>query len=90
MINLNYTYISTSEIFKDIVFIKDFETIWYISIALLIILWIIFIMYILPIFYSIKESYIKQKEKKSKKLLLKQIIMQKELEDEILKEIKKH
>jgi hypothetical protein len=44
----------------------------------------------MPIFYSIKESYIKQKEKDSKKLLLKQIIMQRKVEDEILKEVKKH
>jgi hypothetical protein len=44
----------------------------------------------MPVFYSIKESYKTQKEKDSKKLLLKQIIMQKELEDEILKEIKKY
>ena len=37
MIDLNYTYISTSEIFKDIIFIKDFEILWYIIIWLLII-----------------------------------------------------
>jgi hypothetical protein len=52
--------------------------------------WIISVVYILPILYSIKENYLKEKERKSKKLLLKQIIMQKEIEDEILKEIKKH
>lgn len=90
MINLNYTYISSGEIFQDIVFIKDFEILWYAIIIFLIILCIIFIMYIMPVFYSIKESYKTQKEKDSKKLLLKQIIMQKELEDEILKEIKKY
>lgn len=90
MIDLNYTYITTNEIFKDIVFIKDFNIIWYIVILLLIIFWIVIIMYIMPTLYSIKENHIKEKEKDSKKLLLKKIIMQKELEDEILKEVKKH
>jgi len=90
MIDLTYKYISPNKIFEDIVFIKDFDIIWSIVIASLIFIWIIFVVYLLPIFYSIKENYLKEKVKKWKKLLLKQIIMQKELEDEILKEIKKH
>ncbi len=90
MIDLEYTYISANNIFKDIVFIKDFEAIWYIAILVSIIFWIVLIMYVIPMFYSIKDTYKKNKEKESKSLLLKQIIMQKELEDEILKEVKKH
>jgi len=90
MIKLDYTYITASEIFKDIVFIKDFDILWNIIISFLIMIWIIIVLYILPIFYSIKENHIKQKEEKRKKLLLKQIIIQRKVEDEILNEVKKH
>ncbi len=90
MLNLTYTYTAPEKIFKDIIFFKDFDTTWYIIIFTSLFLWILVIIYILPSLYIIKEQYIKQKEKWRKKLLLKQILMQKELEDQILKEVKKH
>jgi hypothetical protein len=90
MIDLSYKYISPNKIFEDITFIKDFDETWNIIIISLIIIWIFSVLYLLPLFYSIKENYFKEKTKRWRNLLLKQIIMQKELEDEILKEIKKH
>ena len=90
MLNLTYTYTTPEKIFKDIIFLKDFDSLWYIIVFILLFLWILVIFYLLPYLYIIKEQYIKGKEKLKKKLLLKQILMQKELEDEILKEVKKH
>ena len=90
MIDLIYTYNSPKEILNNLTFIKDFDIIWYIIITFLIIIFSLIIIYLLPIFYIIKEQFFKNIEKKKKKELLKQIVMQKELEDEILKEVKKH
>lgn len=90
MINLNYTYIKPAEIFSDIKFIIDFSPFEFIALFVLSILLFLVIIYILPLLYIKKEKYIIDKKKKDRKLLLKQIIMQKELEDEIMKEIKKH
>lgn len=90
MLDLIYTYKTPEEILKNIIFIKDFNIIEYGILVSLIIFFIIFVTYILPILYIIKEKYTKNIEDRKKKNLLKQIIMQKELEDEILKEIKKN
>ncbi len=90
MIEINYTYNSVEKIFNDVILIKDFDLIWYSILISFLIFFFISVTYILPTLYIFKEEYIKNREKKSKKLLLKQIVMQKELEDEILKEVKKH
>ena len=90
MLDLNYTYSTPEKIFGDITFIKEFDTIWYLIIFSMVILWVISIYFLLPILYSMKEYYLKQKEKRKKKLLLKQILMQREIEDQILKEVRKH
>ena len=86
--NLNYIYHNPNEIFKDIIALKDFSVIEIIILLICVISFIVFLLYIFPILYSLKEEFLKQKEKKKKKFMLQKIILQKELEDEILAEIK--
>ncbi len=87
--DLKYTFHTPEEIFKNITFLKDFSMFEYLYLILATILVIIIVLYCLPLLYSIKETYLKNKERAKKKLILKKILLQKEVEDEILKEIKK-
>ena len=86
--NLVYIYHSPNEIFKNIKLISNFDIFDFIFLVMIILFFIIVLLYILPILYSIKEEFLLHKTKKHKKIMLKKIIMQKEIEDEILKEIR--
>lgn len=83
----NYEYITSGEIFKSISNIKNY---WIIDIIILvIIIWIIltFIFYILPKLNNFMIKYKKEKETKIKKQMMNKIILQKDLEDSISKEL---
>lgn len=88
MLGFNYTYASQEEIFSNMTHI------WNISIfELLLLIW--FILFTLLLIFVIVPWIIitcrfinEQKEKRNKKKLLSQILLQKEIEDEVEKEIK--
>lgn len=87
MIGFNYTYSSQQDIFTNMAHIWSmsvFDMIW-VAAAISIVLLSTFV--IIP-GYIIVYRYIKDaKEKSNKKKLLSQILMQKEIEDEVEKEI---
>jgi len=87
MIWFSYTYLSTNEIFEKINYISQNLFPW-----IIFVIWIILIIFITnnytfpAILFSI-ENYKLQKKKKERKILLKQIRLQKEVEDEIEKSL---
>jgi len=87
MIWFSYTYLSTNEIFEKINYISQSLFPW-----IIFVIWIILIIFITnnytfpAILFSI-ENYKLQKKKKERKILLKQIRLQKEVEDEIEKSL---
>jgi len=85
MNNIDYIYNETSYIFKNIILIKNFWIYEYIILILLIILSIAIIRYIFPIISIISNYKQVQNTKKKKKKILKQILLQKTINDEIKK-----
>lgn len=82
-----YTYIPSEEVMKNVLYIKDF---WVIEIIILIILlWLVFIAvnYVFPFLYLKKQEKSFNKEKDKKREFIKKIALQREIEDEIEKEI---
>ena len=53
-----------------------------------VILWFILVLYVFPILHIMKNDYVKGREKKMKKNLLRQITMQREIEEEVEKSLK--
>ena len=84
MQRIEYTYNSPAEIISNIKLIDDFS---YIILIILIIVIIVITRYLLPILYIFKDYLKSQKEKRKKSSMLKKIILQKEIEDSILKEV---
>ena len=84
MQKIEYTYNSPEEIINNIKLIDDFS---YIILIILIVIMIIITRYLLPLLYIYKDYKKSQKEKKKKRNILKKIILQKEIEDFILKEV---
>jgi len=84
---IKYTYLTTQEIFEKISYISADNIIW------LILLWAIvfgtffFILYLFPIISLSCKHIIKQKNKAKRSLMIKQIAMQREIEEEIEKEL---
>jgi len=78
-----YTYLSTNEIFEKINYISMDNFIWIIFIILSV--FIIFILnnYIFPSILFWIENFKKELKKKERKNLLRQITLQREVEDEI-------
>lgn len=85
MIWFQYTYLTTSEIFEKITYISEEPFPWIVFITLSIFLVYLTINYIFPIILFSVEHLKKEYTKKQKKRMLKQIILQKEVEDEIEK-----
>ncbi len=83
----NYKYIKADVIFNNIILVKNFSIIELLVLTLLIITFIISIYYILPTIY-IYYKYIEEKILKKKKLsFIKQIALEKQIEEEIQKEM---
>ncbi len=89
MIWFEYEYITLSEIINNIKLLTQYSYLEYLILFISLIVLILTIYYIIPIFntYTIlrKEEIIKEKRKK----LLKQIVMQKNINEEIENEINK-
>jgi len=82
-----YEYIKTDNIFKNLLLIKDFSVIELITLSLLIIFFIISIYLIFPTIYFYYKYILSIIEKNKKIYLLKQIAFEKEIEEEMQKEI---
>lgn len=87
MQNIEYTYKPINEIINSTILVKDFSFIQFIALSLLIFFIFIVIKYIIPISYILRKYLEEEKKSKNKKNTLKRIILQKELEDSILKEV---
>jgi uncharacterized membrane protein len=86
---IEYKYKTANEIFSNIYFVKDFSIIDIIILILLLICLILTIYYILPIIYILKEKLRADRKKRERKNLLKKIMLQKEIGDEIFKVVEK-
>lgn len=87
MIWFEYTYVTPNEIFKNIKLLTEYSIFEYIVLTVSILLIVIIIYYVFPalsIYFKFKE---KEKDKFNKKKLIKQIAMQKDINDEIEKEL---
>ncbi|MDQ7009703.1 MAG: hypothetical protein Q9M94_05420 [Candidatus Gracilibacteria bacterium] len=88
MIGFKYTYLGTEEIFEKINYISEnlFPGLFFVSLSILI----IFLLnnYIFPIILFSVENYKKELKKQERRILLRKILLQKEVEDEIEKDLK--
>lgn len=87
MIAIEYNFKNINEINNSITKLSDFWIIDAFILILLIILISLLILYVIPTINIYFKALKKQKEQDNKKLLLKQIIIQKEIETEIENEI---
>jgi len=87
MIWFDYKYNPVEKVINDVRVLSDFNFIEQV-IFFSSIIWIIFlIQYFLPFIFIIHKYRMEEKEKNKKRLLLKQIVLQKDIENEIEKEI---
>jgi hypothetical protein len=82
-----YTYLPSEEVMKNVLYIKDFWVIEIIILVILLYLVFIAINYIFPFLYLKKQEKSFTKEKDKKREFIKKIALQREIEDEIEKEI---
>ena len=82
-----YTYLTTNEIFEKINYISSDDLVWIFFIILAILIVVFTNNYIFPTILFSVENYKKEKNKKERKLLLRQIQLQREVEDEIEKSL---
>jgi len=87
MVWFEYKYITSSDIIKNIKLLTEYSLIEYFILIWSIILLIAFIYYIIPIINISNNFWKKEKEKKNRKRFIKQIAMQKNINDEIEKEL---
>lgn len=85
-----YEYIKTNNIFNNILLIKDFPIIQLIILSLLIIFFIISIYFIFPTIYFYYKYILSIILKNKKIYLLKQIAFEREIEEEMQKEMEQH
>ena len=82
-----YKYNTTKEILDSIKLIIDFSPLEIAILTGLIVWLIICVLYVFPLYLSLRDRKKKEKSKRKRKKLLNQISMQKEIEDEIAAEI---
>jgi len=83
-----YIYNSPKYIINNIKLVSEFWLIEYLILILIIFLFIILIYYIIPYICILIEYIKKEKDKAKRKKLIKTIIIQKDLNDEIEKDLK--
>lgn len=88
-INIEYKYREFWEIFENVKNIWEFSYMELSILFILILFVIVCVLYIFPIIGIIKDFHNREKEKQKKKLSLKQIIINKEIETEIENEFKR-
>jgi len=82
-----YTYLTTNEIFEKINYISSGNLIWIFFIVISILTVVFINNYLFPTILFCVENYKKEKKKREKKLLLRQIQLQREVENEIEKSL---
>lgn len=82
-----YKYSEASEIFKNIKLIYEYSISDYIVLIWWILFIVLFSMYIIPITKVIIVNRKKEKEKRKRKNIMKKILLQKDIEDSISKEL---
>jgi len=82
-----YTYLTTNEIFEKINYISSDDLVWIFFIILSILIVVFINNYLFPTILFSVENYKKEKKKRERKLLLRQIQLQREVEDEIEKSL---
>lgn len=87
MNSLWYTYKTTSQILESITTLNEFSNYQFITLIFLLWLVLMFIYYILPLISLTVEFIKKDKAKNQRKNFIKTIALQRELEDEITREI---
>lgn len=83
----NYEYIKSSELFNNFLKIKDYWLLEYLLLFIGIIIINLLIFIIIPKIYLFLEKNNENKEKKAKKRMIDKIILQKNLEDLVMREI---
>lgn len=78
-----YTSLTTSEIFEKIIYISESPFPWIIFIIISIVLSILIVNYFFPIILFSVEHIKKEHTKKQKRKMIRQIALQREVEDEI-------
>lgn len=87
MVGFEYEYTTSSDIMNSIKLLTEYSIQEYVLLVISIIILISFIYYIIPIL-NISFNYMRnEKEKEKRKLLIKQIATQKNINDEIEKEL---
>lgn len=84
----SYTFLSSQEIFANISLLQDFSFFWILWSVIAIWAVVLLIFLILPTIIIVHKHHILQREKISKKKILTQILLQREIEDEVESEIK--
>ncbi len=87
MVWFEYKYTTSADVINNIKLLTEYSIIEYSILIGSIILLIIFIYYIVPTINISNTFWKKEKEKKNRKKLIKQIVMQKDINDEIEKEL---
>ena len=87
MVGFNYTYLELGEIQSIILPISEYGIIEYAVLSIIILLSVSIVFFVFPILYSIGGYIEKQKRQRTRKNLLKQIALQKDIEDSIESEV---
>lgn len=87
MIGFKHTYLSTQQIFEKVAYISSDNISWAFFLISTIFGSFIFILYFFPILSIIQKYLSKQKQKEQRKLMIRQIAMQREIEEEIEQEL---
>ena len=90
MIWFEYKYLSANDILNNMKLLSSYSIIEYAILVWLIIFTLILIYYILPIIFIYLKEKDKQIEKDKKARMLKQILIQNKINEEIQKEINHH
>jgi hypothetical protein len=87
MILFKYEHSTPSDIINNIKLISEYSIIEYSILAFIIILFIVIVVYVFPFIVILSELYKESKENKRRKQLIKQILIQKDINHEIEKEL---
>ena len=82
-----YKYKSPEYIIENIKLLSEFSILEYVILWLSVLWFLIMFFYLLPYFYIVKKYMDKEKEKRNKRNFIKQIALQKDIEEEIEKEM---
>jgi hypothetical protein len=87
MIWFEYTYNTPSEILSEMILLSEASIIDYTIIAFIIVLYLCLVYYVIPYFKILWEYITVEKKKRDRKNFINKIALQKDLEEEIEKEL---